>query len=86
MTTQTQQSVPYREAYSVPEVAQLLGGASKRWVDELIATGELPSVKIGGRRLVARADLLAFIERMRADERKARAAVTPTRHEFGTTA
>lgn len=74
--TQIEQSVPYREAYSVPEVAQLLGGASDRWVWTLVNNGALPAIRIGGRRLVPRADLLAFIEKLRADEQRARAAVT----------
>lgn len=74
LTTQTEQSVPQREAYSVPEVAALLGGSSERWVWTLVNTGALPSFKAGGRRLVARTDLLAYIDGLRADELKAREA------------
>jgi hypothetical protein len=73
-TTQAEQSIPYREAYTVPEIAVLLGGASERWVWTQVDTGELPSFKASGRRLVARADLLAYIDGLRADELKAREA------------
>ena len=38
------------------EIARLLG-ISERTVRRWIASGELPSVKVGGSRLVARADL-----------------------------
>lgn len=92
-----ERSVPYREAYSVPEVATLLGGASERWVWGLVEQGELPSFKLGGKRLVSRRNLTEFIERLCADEQQARDAAagprghdaevhlpaTPTRHEFG---
>lgn len=80
------ESVPQREAYPIPEVAVLLGGASERWVWALVERGDLPSFKVGGRRLVRRADLLAYIDRLCADEQQARTAVTSTRHEFGASA
>lgn len=40
-------------AFSVREVAERLG-VSQRHVQRLIASGELPSVKFGRRRLIAR--------------------------------
>lgn len=49
-----------RLAYSVPEVAKLIGiSKSKIW--ELIRTGALNSVKICGRRVVRHSDLLALL-------------------------
>lgn len=51
-------------AYSVEDVADLLSvGRSK--VVQLVSTGELPSVKLGGRRLVTRRDLDEFVEGLR---------------------
>lgn len=70
----TGESIQYREVYQVPEVAVLLGGASERWVWSLVDRKVLPSVKIGGKRLIPRADLIAFIEGLREDERTAREA------------
>lgn len=84
----TGQSIPHREAYPIPEVAVLLGGASERWVWALVERGELPSFKAGGRRLVRRTDLLAYIKGLRDDDQRAReaATVTPIRHTFEATA
>jgi excisionase family DNA binding protein len=49
-----------RLAYSVPEVAKLIGiSKSKIW--ELIRSGTLNSVKICGRRVVRHSDLLALL-------------------------
>ncbi|WP_292962643.1 helix-turn-helix domain-containing protein [Nitrobacter sp.] len=49
-----------RLAYSVPEVAKLIGiSKSKIW--ELIRSGELSSVKICGRRIVRHSDLLVLL-------------------------
>ena len=49
-----------------PDAAQALGvGKSKLW--ELIATGELESVKIGHSRLVPPAALHSYVERLRED-------------------
>jgi excisionase family DNA binding protein len=51
-----------RLAYSVPEVAKLIGiSKSKIW--ELIRSGELGSIKICGRRVVRHSDLLALLAR-----------------------
>lgn len=69
-------SIPERTAYPVPEVAKLLGGVNERYVWTLISTGELPSFKVGRRRLVADIDISAFVERLRADDDKARAAAS----------
>lgn len=67
-------SIPQRDAYPVPEVAVLLGGVGERYVWKLIGTGELRSFKSGRLRLVARADLMAYIDELRQDELRAREA------------
>lgn len=46
--------------YSVDEVAESLS-IGRTLVFQLISDGQLPSLKIGHRRLVARADLEAFV-------------------------
>ena len=66
--------IPERRAYNVPEVAQLLGGVTERYVWTLLSTGELESVKIGARRLVPTEALDAFLNRLRAEELKVREA------------
>lgn len=63
-----------RDAYQPAEVAQRLGGISVRWVWTLMGTGELPSFKLGRYRMVAAADLAAFIDKLREEERQAREA------------
>ena len=45
----------------IPEVAENLG-LSRAKVYELMAAGDLPSVKIGGCRRVRAADLIAYVE------------------------
>ena len=55
---------PERLTFTVPEAAALLG-IGTTLTKELIRTGELASLKIGSRRLIARADLEAFVERRR---------------------
>jgi excisionase family DNA binding protein len=50
--------------FSVGEAAEVLG-IGTTLAKELIRTGELRSIKIGRRRLVARADLEVFVERCR---------------------
>lgn len=53
-------TVPQRLAYPVPEAAALLGvSVSSTW--EMIASGELRSVKIAGRRLVPHDVLVQFV-------------------------
>ena len=66
--------IPHRDAYPVPEVAVLLGNVSERYVWQLIGTGALMSFKSGRLRLVARKDLDAYIDALREDELRARAA------------
>jgi len=51
--------------FSIPEVAERLR-ISSRAVARLVAAGQLPSVRIGRRRLIAEADLSDFIESRRA--------------------
>ena len=53
-----------RLTYSVTEAADVLG-IGVTLAKELIRTGELRSIKIGRRRLVAVADLEIFVERCR---------------------
>jgi len=49
---------------SVPEAARLLG-VGERFVWKMASTRELPTVKIGRRRLVALADIERFVESRR---------------------
>lgn len=53
---------PSATLVSVPNVARILS-LSPDYVWKLVASGELPSVKIGKRRLVRHRDLIAFSER-----------------------
>lgn len=53
-----------RLTFSVEEAADVLG-IGLTMAKQLIRTGELRSIKIGRRRLVAWADLEAFVERCR---------------------
>jgi len=69
----TGQSVPERLSYPVPETAMLIG-LSTRSVWTLVDTGELPSFKSSGRRLVALDDIKAYIAAKVEAERLARAA------------
>ena len=58
-------------AVSVEEAAEQLS-IGRTMAYDLIRQGELPSIKIGQRRLVARADLESYVERLRtADEEAA---------------
>jgi len=54
-------------AYSVDEAAEQLG-IGRTLAYELIRDGRLPSLKLGNRRLVARADLEAFVESLRSQQ------------------
>lgn len=67
-------TIPYRDAHEVSEVAVLLGGIGVRYVWTLIARGDLPSFKLGRRRMVAREDIDALIAKLKDDEQQARAA------------
>lgn len=56
MTTQVSQHSPPRLVFSVREVAAMLG-VSTRTVRDLMRSGDLPSVRIGGRNRVPRGAL-----------------------------
>jgi excisionase family DNA binding protein len=57
---------PQRLLIPVPEVGALLGvGRTLAW--RLVQTGELPSVRIGKRRLVPRAELEAYVQRLQRE-------------------
>lgn len=49
-------------AYSIADAA-IVCSLSRSRLYELLKTGELPSIKIGGRRLITRAALLALLDR-----------------------
>ena len=51
---------PGRKSLTVPEVAWSLG-VSVRTIEYLVSTGELPSVKLGRRRLISSAALDEFL-------------------------
>jgi excisionase family DNA binding protein len=67
-------SIPQRYAYSVPEVATLLGGVCERYVWKLISRGALRSFKSGRLRLIAQRDLDDYINALRDDEQRVRDA------------
>lgn len=46
---------------SIEEAAVMLG-VSKRWLEDALARGDLPSVRLGRRRLLRAGDIAAFIE------------------------
>lgn len=64
-------NIPRRLVYTVPEVAQLLGGVTDRFVWSLVAAGELPSKKLGRRRVVEHDALQEFIAGLKAERRQA---------------
>lgn len=74
------EEIPGRLAYSVPEVAVLLGGVTERYVWKLLDNGNGPlrSFVLGKRRVVYHEDLDAFIRELREDELKARTAAAGT--------
>ena len=55
-------AAPPKVLVSVPDAASMLS-LSRRGVEILIGSGELPSVKIGRRRLIRRTDIDALIDR-----------------------
>ncbi len=55
------QRPPARILYPVPEVAQLLGAITDRYVWKLVETGALRSVKIGRRRLIPHDALAEYL-------------------------
>lgn len=50
-------------AYRIDEAVKA-SGLGRTFLYERIASGELKSVKIGGRRLILHAELMAFLTRM----------------------
>jgi excisionase family DNA binding protein len=50
-----------------PTAAKVIGCGRTR-IKELVASGELPSIKDGGRRLVLVADIRERLERLRRDQ------------------
>jgi excisionase family DNA binding protein len=56
--------VPNSPLWTLPEVRQTLR-VSRRLVFDLLASGDLPNLKIGRRRLVHVDDLTAFIQKAR---------------------
>ena len=61
MTRPNQSALP-RLAYTVAEVAESLG-ISEREVHRRAVAGEIPSFKIGRRRLIRRADLETYLDK-----------------------
>lgn len=53
--------IPNRKAYPVDEARALLGGISRASIYELIAAGQLLTVRIAGRRLVPESSIDAII-------------------------
>ena len=60
MTTTDRDRLASEGSMSLTEAAAFLG-VSRRLVEELAASGELPSAKIGWRRVVARAAVRAYL-------------------------
>jgi len=52
-----------RDAYSVEEARQKLGGIARQTIYNLIQAGELDSITIGTRRLIPATAIAKFIER-----------------------
>lgn len=58
-----QQHEPRALAHSVSTACQLVGlGRTKFY--ELLAAGEIPTIRIGSRRLIRDADLVGFLDRL----------------------
>lgn len=55
--------VPGRRAWPIDEARQLLGGISRKTIYDLITDGALPTVFIGGRRLVPDRGINELIEK-----------------------
>jgi excisionase family DNA binding protein len=58
---------PSRAAFTVREVAKMLG-CSERTVASLVASGQLPSLKIGGLRRITPAHLEELLARRAVDQ------------------
>ena len=52
-------------AYGIDDVAEMLS-LGRTTVVALVSNGDIPSIKIGGRRLIPRRDLDEFVERQRS--------------------
>ena len=66
MATRTNPTTPLAKlAYGVDDVAELLS-LGRTTVVALVSSGEIPSIKVGGRRLIPRRDLDEFIESLRS--------------------
>lgn len=65
-----------RLLYSVEEAAQLLG-IGRTFMFQLVATGEVDSLKIGNRRKIHRDALDSYIARLRAEQTSAEDAGCP---------
>lgn len=61
LTTEEKRRIPL-ETLTADEAARMLG-CSRSKLQELLRTGELPSFKVGRRRMALRADVEALIER-----------------------
>ena len=59
-TARTPQTPEERLVYTVSEAGEMLG-ISRAFAYELVARGELPVIKLGRRRLVPKAGLLALV-------------------------
>lgn len=51
----------------VDEARELLGGVARSYVYVLMTRGELPAIKLGRRRMIVMRDLVAFVEKLRAE-------------------
>ncbi|MFD8559117.1 helix-turn-helix domain-containing protein [Streptosporangium canum] len=51
-----------------PDAAKVLGGLSRSKTHQLVRSGELPSVLVGGRRLVITAGLPRYVERLQMEQ------------------
>ncbi len=63
-TTATPKTGEIDGLLSLDRVAEILGGVSLRNLKGRIASGELPSVKLGARRMVRQRDLREYIENL----------------------
>ncbi|WP_349320875.1 helix-turn-helix domain-containing protein [Asticcacaulis sp. MM231] len=54
-------STPGKLAYRIDEAVQV-SGLGRTFLYEYIGSGKLPSIKVGGRRLILHDDLLAFLK------------------------
>ncbi|MGH3499773.1 MAG: excisionase family DNA-binding protein [Nocardioidaceae bacterium] len=61
-----------RLGYSIEEAAEQLG-FGRSTMCELLASGEIESVKVGRRRIVPRDALVAYLDRLRSQQRPAEA-------------